>query len=278
MPEERTFKFTVLKFLFGTVMSAKLQTLHQVVEGIKIQQSAITHSLEHQLTYMKELDENVRQNTRDVTLLARILKLQVTDIIKLNGTVKELETKLISCLELMANASQTVRELEFFCLQLEQEFIKILQGLDVTSTGKLSAELLPPHNLSQILQQVALRLPTDVSLLARTSMEDMFIYFEVAKVQTYTTSSKIRLVIRLPLRGTNRVVNLYRTKPLTIYEPLLKRHVQILPETLYMAVSESRQYYSLLTREDLHNCQQGLFSPVSQKDSVMFWSPTFWKT
>jgi len=73
----------------------------------------------------------------------------------------------------MAYASQTIRELEFFGLQLEQEFIKIRQGLNVTSTGKLSAELLPPQNLSQILQQVALRLPTDVSLLAGTSLEDM---------------------------------------------------------------------------------------------------------
>jgi hypothetical protein len=71
----------------------------------------------------------------------------------------------------MANASQTIRELEFFCLQLEQEFIKIRQGLDVTSTGKLSAELLPPHNLSQILQQFALKLPTDVLPLAGTSLK-----------------------------------------------------------------------------------------------------------
>jgi hypothetical protein len=83
----------------------------------------------------------------------------------------------------MTNANQTVTELEFFFLQLEQEFIKIRQELDVTSTGKLSAELLQLHNLSQILQQVALRLPPDVSLLAGTSLEDMFIYYEVEKVQ-----------------------------------------------------------------------------------------------
>lgn len=95
-------------------------------------------------------------------------------------------------------------------MQLEQEFMKIRQGLDVTSTGKLSAELLPPQNLSQILQQVVLRLPTDVSLLAGTNLEDMFIYYEVAKVQAYATSSEIRLVIKLPLRGTDRVTNLYR--------------------------------------------------------------------
>ena len=164
-----------------------------------MQQSTITHSLEHQLTYTKELDENFRHNTHDVTLLARILKLQVNDIIKLNDTIKGFETSLANRVELMANASQTIRELEFFCLQLEQEFIKIRQGLDVMSAGKLSAELLLPHNLSLILQQVALRLPTNVSLLAGTSMEDMFIYYEIAKVQAYATPSEIRLVIRLPL-------------------------------------------------------------------------------
>jgi hypothetical protein len=206
----------VLNFLFGTATSAELHTLHQTVEGIKKQQTTITHLIEHQLTYTKELDENVRHNTRDVTLLARILKLQVNDVLKLNSTIKELEGKLIHRIELMANASQTVRELEFFSLQLEQEFIKIRQGLDVTSTGKLSAALLPPHNLSQILQQVALRLPTDVSLLAGTSLEDMFLYYEVAKVQAYTTPTEIRLIIRLPLRGTDRVMNLYRTEPLPI--------------------------------------------------------------
>jgi len=89
---------------------------------------------------------------------------------------------LINRLEHMANASQIIKELKFYNLQLQQEFIKIRQGLDVTSTGKLSAELLPPHNLSQILQQVALRLPTDVSLLAGTSLEDMFVYYKVARV------------------------------------------------------------------------------------------------
>jgi hypothetical protein len=51
-----------------------------------------------------------------VTLLARILKLQVNDVMKLNSTVKEIEGNLIHWLELMANVSQMVRELEFFSL------------------------------------------------------------------------------------------------------------------------------------------------------------------
>jgi len=160
----------------------------------------------------------------------------------------------------MANVSQAVRELEFFCLQLEQDFIKIRQGLDVTSTGRLSAGLLPPHNLSHILQQVAMRLPNDTTLIARTNLEGMLIYYEVALVHAYATTTDIRSVIRFPLRGTDRVMNLYRTKPLPICEAMLGRHVQIIPEAMYMVVSESRQYYSLLASADLHKCQQGLFT------------------
>ena len=93
---------------------------------------------------------------------------------------------------------------------MEQEFIKLHEGLDVTSTGKLSAVRLPPHNLSQILQ-VALKLRSDVSLLAETNLEDMFVYYEAAKTHAYTTANEIRLLIRIMLRGTDRVMNLYRT-------------------------------------------------------------------
>jgi hypothetical protein len=35
----------ILNFLFGTATSAMLQTSHQVVEGVKLQQWAISHSL-----------------------------------------------------------------------------------------------------------------------------------------------------------------------------------------------------------------------------------------
>ena len=108
----------VLNFLFGTATSAELQTLHQAVEVIKRRQVAMKHSIEHQLTYTKELDENVRQNTRDVSLLTRTLKAVVFDVANLNETVEQLESNVFKRVELLANISQTIRELEFFCLQL----------------------------------------------------------------------------------------------------------------------------------------------------------------
>jgi len=99
-----------------------------------------------------------------------------------------------------------------------------------------------------------------VSLITGTNLEDIFVYYETGRIQAYATPSEIRLIIRLPLRGADRVMSLYRTEPLPIYEPLIKRHIPIQPESMYMAVSESRQYYSLLIPADLHKCQKGLFT------------------
>ena len=118
----------VLNFLFGTATNAELRTLHQAVEDMKEQQVAIAHSLEHQLTYTKELDEKVRQNTRDVTFLARILKLQVSNFLKLNETVSALEGNFMHQLERMANASQNIRELEFLYCNLNKNLSKLGKG------------------------------------------------------------------------------------------------------------------------------------------------------
>ena len=86
----------VLNFLFGTATRAELQTLHEAVGVIKKRQGTMTHSIEHQLTYTKELGDNVRQNTRDVSLLGRTLKAIVLEVANLNETVEHLESNVFT--------------------------------------------------------------------------------------------------------------------------------------------------------------------------------------
>jgi ABC-type transporter Mla subunit MlaD len=109
------FGGNVLNFLFGTATSADVKILHEVVENIREQQTTIMHSVEHQLTYTKELDESIRQSSQEIVTLAKILKIQVSDLSKLNTTIKQLEGNISHRLDYMAQISQTVRELEFFC-------------------------------------------------------------------------------------------------------------------------------------------------------------------
>jgi hypothetical protein len=110
----------------------------------------------------------------------------------------------------------------------------------------------------------------------------MYIYYEVAKVQAYATTTAIRLVVRLPLRRADRIMNLFRSVPLPVYSQALGRHVQIEPETLYLAVTENGQHYSLLTMADLQQSKLGSHHMCSniciytQNRSIMLFSLAFW--
>ena len=100
-----------LKFLFGTATNSELQTLHLAVEEIKNKQTALVHSVENQVTYMKEFDEDVKQNTKDVSTLARTLKSLVYDVLKLNITLTHVEQEYSTRIQEIMNVSQIVREL-----------------------------------------------------------------------------------------------------------------------------------------------------------------------
>jgi hypothetical protein len=76
-----------------------------------------------------------------------------------------------------------MRELEFTVTQLQQSVKQLQERLEIIANGRLSSVLIPPHNLSKILQDVTLRLPQDVSLIAGFNVENMYVYYEVATLQ-----------------------------------------------------------------------------------------------
>jgi hypothetical protein len=190
-----------LKFLFGTATDPQLQELHYVVESIKPKGDVI-HAQQH-LTYLKAVDEEVSQNAVGLAAVARILKSVITNVLNSqknwNSTIRKLE----ELVDYQSKFSRTMRELEFIVVQLQQSVMRLQSGLDTSATGRLSSVLIPPHNLSSILREVLFKLPQDVSLIAGTTIENMYAYYEVAKVQAYATTTAIRLVVRLPLRGAD---------------------------------------------------------------------------
>jgi hypothetical protein len=74
------------------------------------------------------------------------------------------------------------------------QVIKVQEGLETSATGRLSLVLIPPHNLSKIVQEITLRLPQDVSLIASSNTGDTYVHYEVATVKAYVTTTATRLL------------------------------------------------------------------------------------
>jgi hypothetical protein len=181
------------------------------------------------------VDEEMSQNTVGLAAVARILKNVITNALNHQKTWNDTIRNLEQLVDYQSSVSCTMRELEFMVIQLQQSVMRLQEGLDTSTTGRLSSVLILPHNLSRILREVILKLPQDVSLIAGFTIENMYVYYEVAKVQAYApTTAK--------------------------YSEVLGRHLQIKPETLYLAATENGQYYSLLMTADLQHCQLGLFA------------------
>jgi hypothetical protein len=185
--------------------------------------------------------------------LARTLKNVIINAFTYQKNFEEAVQQLKTLIYFQSNVSRVMLELEFTAMQ--RAIIQVQEGLENSATGRLSSVLIPPHNLSKILEEVTLRLPQDVSLTAGSNTENMYVYYEVATVQAYATMTVIRLIVRIPLRGADRVMILFRSLPLPAYLKALGRHIQIKPDATYLAVTENRQYYSLLTEADLQQCR-----------------------
>jgi hypothetical protein len=77
----------------------------------------------------------------------------------------------------------------------------------------------------------------------------MYVYYEIVKVQAYAITTVIRLVVRLSLRGADRVMTLSKSIPLPVNLRILDRYVQFESETLYLAVTENGQFIHLATAD-----------------------------
>jgi hypothetical protein len=79
----------ILKFLFGMATTSEVQELHSIVSKLDSKKDDMIHAVEAQMTLLHTVDKEARQNIVDLLLVVKSLKGTVSQIIKLNLTLKE---------------------------------------------------------------------------------------------------------------------------------------------------------------------------------------------
>jgi hypothetical protein len=132
------------------------------------------------LTYLKAIDEAISENVIGLATSARFLKRVITNALSYQKKLEDAVQNLETLIHFQASVSRTKRELEFTVTQLQQSVIQLQEEFEISAAGRLSSVSVPPHNLSKMLQEVTLRLPQDISLIAGFNVENMYVYYEVA--------------------------------------------------------------------------------------------------
>jgi hypothetical protein len=178
-----------MKYLFGTADARDVRRLMTICNELHTFEARMMHVTEHQITYIRTLDEVTRQSMQDTVTLAKTLRGSISNFsLHLNRVEADLlDTQ--EAIEKQAKYSAAIREIEMAIVELKFDLLQLQESLDVTSNGKLSSVLISPYNLSNILQQVSLQLPAGLSMLTGLTVEEMYVYYTVAMVHTVATST-----------------------------------------------------------------------------------------
>jgi septal ring factor EnvC (AmiA/AmiB activator) len=100
-----------MKYLFGTADANDVNRLAKVCDELHAFESRVMHAVNHQLTYIRKLDEMNRQNMKDTVELARTLR---DSFRNLSLQMNRVEADLLdtqAAIEKQARYSAAIREI-----------------------------------------------------------------------------------------------------------------------------------------------------------------------
>ncbi|XP_039299556.1 uncharacterized protein LOC120355274 [Nilaparvata lugens] len=249
----------LLKVLFGTLSDDDLVQLNTKISQIEGQSQVITHLVD-ELTVVKNIDQDVHSHGIILNETLDLLETVLENASQTNLSIWS-ELQLVEqALGKQHAVNSLMRELELSLLQVQKELLELRQSLEDTSAGKLSSLLVPPQNLSLIMQQVVGKLPTGLSLLTTTEIDQIYEYYHFVTVHAVSTITGICLSLDIPLKSPNRYFTLYSIQPIPFYDTLSDKYIVTKVQEDYLAVSYDRQRYVTMTHSDVNKCVRGLYT------------------
>jgi hypothetical protein len=105
-------------------------------------------------------------------------------------------------------------------------------------------------------------------MLTGLTVEDVHVYYTLARVHAVATSKNIRLFVEIPLKAADRYIELYQVHSLPFFHRGINKCVMIDEAFSYLAVAESRQFFTLMIHCTLCKHTQDLYT-VCSSDMVL---------
>jgi hypothetical protein len=241
---------SVLKTIFGVATIWDLGELHTTVDELHRKQDDIVHSLNHQVTYIKQLDGTVRFHNQAITNLSTTLKdlaLQTQE--KLQEVVSRLEWG-----NQQRQIATTIRGLEFALTQLQISIDEFIDGIQYVMIGRVPVNLIGPVMLQEMLKNVSLALPDGYELAIGLSPNQVYKHYEVIQTAMLADTHSFKLVLNVPLKTIGRQFELYRMVVLPT-RILNNTYAQYDIGKDYLAINLLQRTHLTLTEADVTECK-----------------------
>jgi len=241
---------SVLKTIFGVATIWDLGELHTMVDELHRKQGEIVHSMNHQVTYIKQLDGTIRFHNQAITNLStslRDLALQTQE--KLQEVASRLEW-----VNQQRQTATTIRELEFALTQLEVSIDEFIDAIQYVMIGRVPVNLISPVMLQEMLKNVSLALPDGLELIIGLSPNQVYMHYEVIQTAMLADTHSFKLVLKVPLKMVGRQYELYKLVALPT-RILNNTYAQYNIGIDYFAINQLQRTHLTLTEADVTECR-----------------------
>jgi hypothetical protein len=158
--------------LFGVATQIDLQALHSTVQELHSRQDGVSHSIQQQLTYFKQLDERVVWDHKTLVTLSHDIKSFAQQA---QEAFQEVAPKF-SWAAKLRDSAELITSLELALSRVEVQLDEALTALQFGINGRVPVNLVPPFVFKNILTNVSLSLPDSYELIRGVSSDLSWFY------------------------------------------------------------------------------------------------------
>ncbi|KAG8251349.1 hypothetical protein J6590_081583 [Homalodisca vitripennis] len=263
----------VLKFLFGTVTDSDLKFTNNRINEIENLSDDLFHDTKDQITILGNMQSEISNHSRVINKVISTLKEyhHVMHITMARNYIGELmhANQMRSLLKYL-KLSTALAEVKDAINLAVQKITRLHLAIEDLAAGRMTSNLLPPHQFLKVLTSVESVIPPPEKLFLDVKLENLHNFYKIATIQTYVTKSQLRVLIRLPLKNDNQLFEIFNVIAYPVYDPSLTKWVKWDVADQKLVISKDRQTYSLYSPDVFaRECKFGKLTVCPLSDALL---------
>ncbi|KAG8244431.1 hypothetical protein J6590_022347 [Homalodisca vitripennis] len=238
----------VLNFLFGTVTDSDLEFTNNRINEIENLSDDLFHDTKDQITILGNMQSEISTHSRAINKVISTLKEydHVMHITMARNYIGELmqANQMRTLLKYLKLSTALAEDKDAINLAV-QKMTRLHLAIEDLAAGRMTSNLLPPHQFLKVLTSVESVIPPPEKLFLDVKLENLHNFYKIATIQANVTKSQLRVLIRLPLKNDNQLFEIFNVIAYPVYDPSLTKWVKWDVADQKLVISKDRQTYSL---------------------------------
>ncbi|KAG8263090.1 hypothetical protein J6590_039357 [Homalodisca vitripennis] len=263
----------VLKFLFGTATDSDLELTNSRINEIENLSDDLSHNTKDQITVLSNMQSEISNHSRAIKKISSTMKEyhEVMHITIARNYIRELiYANQLRTLFQYLKLNSALSEVKDAINLAVQRMARLHLAIEDLAAGKMTSNLLPPHQFLKVLTSVENVIPPPLKLFLDVKLENLYNFYKFSTIQSYVTNSQLRVLIKLPLKNDNQLFEIFNVIVYPVYDPSLAKWVKWEVADQKLVISKDRQTYSVYSPEIFaRECKFGKLTVCPLSDALL---------